>query len=123
MMDFQPNKGIFLQIADSIIEKILNDEYPIGSKIPSVRELAGKTGVNPNTIVRSYSELQSRNIIDNKRGVGFFVNSEAKKVIQKKKREQFFNEILPEFVKQANLLNISLEEITDQMAAQSRENS
>lgn len=122
-MDFQPTKGIFLQITDNIIEKILNDEYPIGSKIPSVRELAGQTGVNPNTIVRSYSELQSRNIIDSKRGVGFFVNSEAKNVIQKKKRDEFFNEVLPEFVKQANLLNISIEEITDQLATQIREDS
>lgn len=33
--------------------------------------------------------------------------------------EQFFNEILPEFVKQANLLNISIAEITDQLATQS----
>lgn len=109
-----------MQIADSIIEKILNDEYLIGSKIPSVRELASETGVNPNTIVRTYSELQSLNIIDNKRGVGFFVNKEAKKIIQKKKREQFFNEFLPEFIRQANLLNISIEEITHQMAIHSK---
>ncbi|TDI71601.1 MAG: GntR family transcriptional regulator, partial [Bacteroidetes bacterium] len=54
-----------------------NQQVQPGDKIPSVRELAAETGVNPNTIVRTYSELQSQQIIDNKRGVGFFVNPEA----------------------------------------------
>lgn len=114
-MEFQPSKGIFLQIADNICEKILNGTYQASHKIPSVRELAAETGVNPNTIVRSYSELHALNIIDNKRGVGFFVNPEAKRIILKKKKDEFFNKALPEFVRQANLLGISIEELQDQL--------
>ena len=89
---------------DSISDKILNGIYQSGDKIPSVRELAIETGVNPNTIVRTYSELQSQQIIDNKRWVGFFVNPEAKRIILKRKKDEFFNKVLPEFVHQANLL-------------------
>jgi len=114
-MEFQPNKGIFLQIADNICEKILNGTYQSGDKIPSVRELAAETGVNPNTIVRTYSELQSLNIIDNKRGVGFFVNPEAKRIILKRKKNEFFNKVLPEFVHQANLLGISADDLKKQL--------
>ena len=116
-MEFQPRKGIFLQIADLICEKILNGELLEGEKIPSVRELAGETGVNPNTIVRSYSELQLSKIIENRRGVGFFVNPEAKQVILDRKKHEFFNKVLPEFVNQASLLGISVEELQSQLVA------
>ena len=112
-MEFEPTKGIFLQIADNISEKILSGIYKNGNKIPSVRELAIETGVNPNTIMRSYAELQSLGIIENRRGVGFFVSPEAKKIILKKRKAQFFNQALPEFLRQASLLGISLEDIKE----------
>jgi GntR family transcriptional regulator len=63
IMKFTNSKGIFLQIADSISEKILEGEFPPGGKIPSVRDLATDLGVNPNTVMRTYSELQSRGIV------------------------------------------------------------
>ena len=114
-MEFKPTKGIFLQIADSISDKILNGVYQPGDKIPSVRELAAETGVNPNTIVRTYAELQSLNIINNKRGIGFFVNPEAKKIILKSKRDEFFKKFLPKFLHHAKLLDISLQDIMEQL--------
>ena len=114
-MEFQPNKGIFLQIADNICEKILNGTYQADHKIPSVRELAAKTGVNPNTIVHTYAELQTQNIIDNKRGIGFYVNPEAKRIILKRKKDEFFNKVLPEFLHQANLLGISADDLKKQL--------
>ncbi|GJM30474.1 MAG: GntR family transcriptional regulator [Cyclobacteriaceae bacterium] len=110
-MEFEPTKGIYLQIADSICEKILSNAYSNGDKIPSVRELAAETGVNPNTIMRTYTELQSAGILENRRGVGFFVGPEAKGIILTQRKQQFFNQTLPEFVKQAKLLNISLDDI------------
>lgn len=113
-MEFQPTTSIYLQIADSISERIINGIYANGEKVPSVRELAIETGVNPNTIMRTYAELQSQQIIDNKRGVGFFVNPEAKKIILEKRKSKFFNQMMPEFLRQASLLGISLEDIIEQ---------
>ncbi|HRG08151.1 MAG TPA: GntR family transcriptional regulator [Cyclobacteriaceae bacterium] len=110
-MQFQEGKSIFLQIADSITEKVVSGEFPAGEKIPSVRELASAMGVNPNTVMRTYSELQAMNIIENQRGIGYFVNPEAKKIILKDKKEEFFNKVLPEFLKQAGLLGISADDL------------
>ena len=109
-MQFQNGKSIFLQIADTITEKVVSGEYPAGEKIPSVRELAAQMGVNPNTIMRTYSELQAMNIIENQRGIGYFVSPEAQKIILKGKREEFFNKVLPEFLRQAALLGITADE-------------
>jgi GntR family transcriptional regulator len=110
-MEFTNTKSIFLQIADSISEKILEGKFPPGEKIPSVRDLAAELGVNPNTVMRTYSELQTRGIIDNKRGIGYYVSNEAKDIIQRWKRDEFFNVELPLIVRKTKILNISFEEL------------
>lgn len=124
-MEFTDNRSIFLQIADNIIEKVMSGTYPAGDKIPSVRELAMQVGVNPNTIMRTYNELQSMNIIENKRGIGYFVNTNAQQVILDSKRKEFFGQVLPEIIRQAALLGISNEELKqeiDQIKQENHEN-
>ena len=124
-MEFSENKSIFLQIADNIIEKVMSGVYPVGDKIPSVRELALQVGVNPNTIMRTYNELQSMNIIENKRGIGYFVNTDAQKFILESKRKEFFGQVLPEIIRQAALLGISSDELKeeiDQLNTEAHEN-
>lgn len=111
IMEFRNTKGIFLQIADSILEKVMVGKYSPGEKIPSVRDLAIEVGVNPNTVMRTYSELQTRGIIDNKRGVGYYVNAEAVSIIQQMKKKEFFEYELPLIVRQTKILNISFEEL------------
>jgi DNA-binding transcriptional regulator YhcF (GntR family) len=110
-MEFKNTKAIFLQIADTISEKIIEGKYPPGEKIPSVRDLAAEMGVNPNTIMRTYSELQSIGVIDNHRGLGFFVTENAKEIILKLKRTEFFENDLPLIIRQTKILKISLDEL------------
>ena len=110
-MEFKNNKGIALQIADNLSERILNGTIALEEKIPSVRELASEMGVNPNTIVRSYAELQSKNIISNQRGIGYFVALDARNIIKEWRRQNFFNIELPEFVHQMKILGISYPEL------------
>ena len=111
-MEFKNNKSIALQIADNLSERILNGTIAIEEKIPSVRELAAEMGVNPNTIVRSYAELQSKNIIANQRGIGYFIANDAKKIIKNWRKQEFFETELPEFAHQMNILGISYAELS-----------
>ena len=62
-MEFKSHQPIYLQIYFHICEMILNDKFKIGEKIMSVREMAIEVGVNPNTVMRSYELLQSKNIV------------------------------------------------------------
>jgi DNA-binding transcriptional regulator YhcF (GntR family) len=110
-MEFKNSKSISIQIADNISEKIISGIFSAKEKIPSVRELAAEMGVNPNTIMRSYSELQAKEIIENKRGIGYFVTTNAVKIINNWKKKDFFETDLPEFKKKMELLNISFEEL------------
>lgn len=110
-MEFDNNQSIYIQIADTLSDRIINGEFKPGDKIPSVRELAADVGVNPNTIMRTYTELQSKEVIDNKRGIGYFVTPEALDRILLDRKKIFFDKILPQFVKEASQLGISSEEL------------
>jgi len=110
-MEFKDSKGIFQQIADNICDKIISGDYPVGSKIPSVREQAAAMGVNHNTIMRTYMELQRENIINNQRGIGFYVTEEAPEQIINLRKEEFFNHSMPEFIRQVKLLKLTQEEL------------
>ena len=110
-MEFHDKQAIYLQIADLICENILSDKWKEGDRIPSVRETAGDIEVNPNTVMRSYAYLEEKNIIFNKRGIGFFVAEDGKTVTKKMKRDDFLQEYLPEFFKNIDLLNIEMQEI------------
>lgn len=110
-MDFNQNKPIYLQIADSICEKILSGEYLPDERILSVRELGISLGVNPNTIARVYEHLQGMEIIYNKRGIGYFVAPDAPEKVLQSHREEFLRNELPVVVKKMKLLGIPLEEL------------
>lgn len=110
-MEFKAHQPIYLQIYLHICEMILNGKYKIGDKIMSVREMAIEVGVNPNTVMRSYELLQSKDIIINKRGIGFNVGENAKEIILEEQKKQFMEEELPEIVKKLKMFGISIEEV------------
>jgi len=110
-MNFKDDKAIYLQLADFFYENILNQSFKADERIPSVRDLAIETEVNPNTVMRTYRHLQDNEIIYNKRGIGYFISEDAYKTTHKMKKEEFINEQLPEFFKMIKYLNINFPEI------------
>ncbi len=76
--DFHAAKPIYLQIADRINSQIVRKELIAGDKLPSVREMAITSGVNPNTVQRTYSELERMGIVETRRGQGTFITEDVK---------------------------------------------
>lgn len=111
-MDFNELKPIYLQINDSLCERILSGEVKAGDRIPSVREFGAEIGVNPNTVARSYEKLTDAGIIFNKRGIGYFVSDEAKDIILEAERKEFLENELPQILKRMALLGIDPSVIT-----------
>lgn len=114
-MEFKENKAIYLQIADRICDDILTGKYPEEGRIPSVREYSITVEVNVNTAVRAYDFLQQQNIIFTKRGLGYFVTHGAKAAIESMRREEFYNEKLPELFVSMETLGISIDELTEKL--------
>lgn len=77
---------LYYEIAQSIAFKIINFEYPIGSKIPSVRDLAITLNANPNTIMKALDILEKEQLITTDRTNGKYV-TEKKEIIFSFKEE------------------------------------
>jgi len=68
------SQPIYEQVVSQVKESILKGALREGEKLPSVRELAEMTRVNPNTIGKAYKTLEKERIIVTIRGRGTFVN-------------------------------------------------
>ena len=110
-MDYNSNKAIYLQIADNFCEKILLKDFAENDRIPSVRDFAISYEVNPNTVMRTYTYLQEKEIIFNKRGIGYFISEGAYSKTLNIKKDEFLNTELPLLHKSMSILNIDLDEI------------
>lgn len=111
-MDFKNQKAIYLQIAESICDRILAGEYAEDEKLPSVREYAAEVEVNVNTVARSFEWLQNQEVVMTRRGLGNFVNHGAKEAVSKLRRREFFEEQVPEFLRQMKALGITMDEVS-----------
>ncbi|RZK19613.1 MAG: GntR family transcriptional regulator [Pedobacter sp.] len=110
-MDFSNNKAIYLQIVEYVCEHILLGKWKPKDKIPSVRELAIDMEVNPNTVMRTYELLQKQNIINNKRGIGFFLADDAITNVNLYRKTTFIADELPQLFRNMYLLEIDFEEL------------
>ena len=110
-MEFDSNKPIYLQISDSLCERILSGELKPEDRILSVRELGAEIGVNPNPVARSYEKLTDAGIIYTKRGLGYFVAPGAKEIVLDAERKSFLENEWPKLLKRAELLDIDLKKL------------
>ena len=60
-MDFaiQGSRPIWQQLTEQLARRIITGAYPLGSRFPAVRELAAEAGVNPNTMQRAITQLET----------------------------------------------------------------
>jgi DNA-binding transcriptional regulator YhcF (GntR family) len=110
-MDFEKKQAIYLQIGAHICENILTGIWNEGERLPSIREMAVGMEVNPNTVMRTYTYLQDRGIIYNKRGIGYFVADSAHENVLDIKRTDFIHAVLPSLFKTMDLLKIKFEDL------------
>ena len=82
---FSENVPIYLQIIEMLKISIITGEYKSSDRLPPVRELALKYGVNPNTVQRAYSELEREGIVQSERTSGRYINIDSEKIKELKK--------------------------------------
>src|SRR5260370_37439203 len=78
---------IYEQIVAQVTFGIASGALEPGTLIPSVRDLAGKLLVHPNTVARAFQELERRGILTAKRGRGMELPSVAPEVCRQPGQE------------------------------------
>lgn len=107
-MKFDNERPIYLQIVELMKLDIIAGRFHEGEKIPSVRELAAKYRVNPNTMQRAFAELENMNLVYTERTNGRFVTNQHDVIIAY--RNELAKAKVKEFVQYMNNLGVSEEE-------------
>ncbi len=82
--ELDSDRPIYAQIVDRLKHEIVSGFYPPGSRLPSVRDLAAQASVNPNTMQRALSALESGGLIFSERTTGRFVTNNLELIRQAK---------------------------------------
>lgn len=115
MLDLDSDKSIYIQIAEMVENSILSGELGEGEQAPSTNEFARIYGINPATARKGLNLLVDENILFTRRGLGMFVCKGARERILQKRQKKFLSEVLPQIVKEASRLEISLSRLIEYM--------
>ena len=85
-INYRDPRPIYEQIQAELRRLMLTGALPPGSRLPSVRELAGQLAINPNTIQRAYRELEAEGYILSVAGKGSFV-AQIDRLAEQQKKE------------------------------------
>ena len=70
--------AVYVQIENEIQFAIASGRLKADDQLPSVREMSQTLGVNPNTVAKSYRDLEVMGLLYTRRGMGIFVNKGVK---------------------------------------------
>ena len=111
-------KSVYIQIKEMIETDILRDILLEEERVPSTNELAKLYAINPATAAKGGNLLVDEGILYKKRGIGMFVAEGAKKTIQKRRRENFFETYIQGMLTEAASLGITKEDLIDMITTE-----
>ena len=72
-LDPSSSTALFDQLRVAVIDAVRDGRLPAGTRLPTVRDLAGELGLAVNTVARAYRELESAGIVETRGRQGTFV--------------------------------------------------
>ncbi|AIQ74143.1 MULTISPECIES: GntR family transcriptional regulator [Paenibacillus] len=108
-IEFDNNLPIYIQIMNYIKGEIVTGKLKPGDKILSVRELASELQINPNTVQRTFQELEREEIVETRRGMGRYVTSNEGTILTIKK--EMAKDVLDRFIRGMQDLGFQGEDI------------
>lgn len=115
MLDIQIATGnsapIFRQICDQISKAVVAGRLTPGEQMPSVRALAERLVVNPNTVARAYGELTAAGVLESQRGKGLYVAATRRQMLSDDERRRRLAFAVETFLHEVRLLDFTPGEI------------
>ncbi|NLB88467.1 MAG: GntR family transcriptional regulator [Syntrophomonadaceae bacterium] len=116
-IDFHSGVPAYQQIIDKIKELIISGNLQADDPLPSIRELAKELNVNPNTVARSYRDLETEGYIYSRPGVGSFISAQNEQTIKNKAlsliKEELYATLLT--AQKYNLNKATISSLIDQL--------
>jgi GntR family transcriptional regulator len=108
---FADNVPIYLQLKAEVEDAILSGLLQSEDALESIRALAARYSINPLTVSKALQDLEDEGIIYKKRGIGFYVTSDALDKLRRKYMQSYLETEVKSFVQKARQLKITLAEV------------
>lgn len=115
-MDTANGVPVYRQIIQQIEYAILSGRVQAGDRLPTIRALAVDLKINPNTIVKAYSELEIRGILNKQVGSGTYISGK-KPIGEEQARNRKIQEVLGRFIDEMYSLGVEKTELVNLIEA------
>ena len=113
-LDIKSGVPFYRQIVDQIRYGIASGHLLPGEQLPTVRDLAVRLEINPNTIRKAYSELEILGILDTQQGTGTFISHKEIEITDSE-RGRMLGQICDELIARGQQYNLTLKEIFEHL--------
>lgn len=124
MFILNPQSGIpiYRQILEQVRRMVASGQLPPGTPMPSVRDLALRHTINPMTISRAYSILESEGLLERNRGRPMTVASQVRNHTQLPKRLEQVVPLIQQTITAAKQLELTQSELVKAVRREWEEN-
>jgi GntR family transcriptional regulator len=117
MIDFRLDKNSFVpfyrQLIDMILAGVASGRLLPGERLPTIRDMAVRLEVNPNTVAKAYSQLQIQGVVDTQQGTGVFVRPPSGRKVTSREEQRNLEELCRDFIGRAQLMNIGIDRLIE----------
>jgi GntR family transcriptional regulator len=107
----EEGRALFLQIAESVEDSIVDGSLAEEAQAPSTNELAAFYRINPATAAKGVSMLVDKGVLYKRRGIGMFVAPGARELLLGERRAAFADRYLEPLLAEARTLGIDAEDL------------
>jgi len=111
--EWNDSQPIYRQLRDRVVAMILDGVLKEGDPLPSVRNVAAESRVNPLTVLKGYQQLVDEQLVEMKRGRGMFIKPGAHDLLLQGERQKFLTEQWPRVYATIQRLGLKAQELLD----------
>jgi GntR family transcriptional regulator len=119
--EWNDSQPIYRQLRDRVVAMILDGVLKEGDSLPSVRNVAAEYRVNPLTVLKGYQQLVDEGLVESRRGLGMFVNPNARTLLLQGERQKFLAEEWPRISATIQRLELTPDELMQAADSQKSE--
>ena len=109
-LDAHSGVPVYRQLIDQVQAAVASGFLSAGDQLPTVRQVAVDLAINPNTVLRSYREMEIRGLLDTQQGTGTFV-ADRKVEYSRDERDRQLGQLVGEFVSRAGAAGFTLKQL------------
>ena len=103
---------IYVQIVNQVKYLVASGRLAAGQELPSIRALAERLVVNPNTVARAYRELEMAGVVSKRRTTGTYVSA-AGSPLARRQRMRILAERVDALLAEARNMGVGIDEVID----------